>query len=126
MIGENPLRASEIELVDEFSPKRTPPVTKTFKQLVDRAASNIMQAQAAQKHYAAKRRREVGYEVGDKRDKPRPHDMLEPEGWDPIQGDPQAPEAAEYEAEHLLDNRGEGENEEFLVKWKGFPESAAT
>ncbi|CDJ52824.1 hypothetical protein, conserved [Eimeria brunetti] len=60
-----------------------------------------------------------------RRDKPRPQDMLEPEGWDPIQGEPQASEA-EYEVEHLLDNRGEGRNEEFLVKWKGFPEGAAT
>ncbi|CDJ49131.1 hypothetical protein EBH_0082110 [Eimeria brunetti] len=59
------------------------------------------------------------------RDKPRPQGMLEPECWDPIQEDRQAPDA-EYEVEHLLGNRGEGRSEEFRVKWKGSPERAAT
>ncbi|CDJ52772.1 Gag-pol polyprotein, related [Eimeria brunetti] len=55
---------AEIELVDEFSPTKTPPLTKIFKQLVDRAASDILPTQAAQKQYADKHRREVEYEVG--------------------------------------------------------------
>ena len=32
----------------------------------------------------------------------------------------------EWEVEHLLDRRGSGPNEEFLVKWRGFPKEEAT
>ncbi|KAL8443311.1 hypothetical protein Emed_006916 [Eimeria media] len=66
MIGENPLRASDLDVVDVFEPTVTPPMTKLFQQLVDRAASHILQAQAQQKHYADQRRKDVEFEVGDR------------------------------------------------------------
>ena len=180
MIGENPLRAADLDIVDELSPTISPPMTKLFQQLVDRAAAHILEAQAAQQYYANKHRRDVQFRVGDKvwlstrymqprgtakfqprfigpfpviarigkaayrlrlppsmtqhpvfhvsllqKDKPRPQDMGEAEGWDPLveQGNGEDPV---YEVEHILDSRGKGDKEEFLVKWKGFPESAAS
>lgn len=177
MIGENPLRAVDLELEQELQPTSSPPMTKIFCQLVDRAAVHIREAQAAQKFYADKNRREEEFEVGDfvwvstrymqprgcakfqpkfvgpfkvlkrvgkvayrlalppsmkqhpvfhvallLRDKPRPNHMGEQECWDPIAGS----ECDEYEVEYLLDRRGTGPDEEFLVKWRGFPAEQAT
>ncbi|KAL8440666.1 hypothetical protein Emed_007669 [Eimeria media] len=92
MIGENPLRASDLDVVEIFEPTITPPMTKLFQRLVDRAASHILQAQAR---------------------------------WSPAQ-EPQADEDPVYEVEHILDSRGSGADEEFLVQWKGYPAEQAT
>ena len=56
------------------------------------------------------------------KDRPRDEEMLPNENWEALNQRP----ADEYEVEHILDSRGAGESEEFLVKWKGFPESSAT
>ena len=180
MIGENPLRASDLDVVDELQPTISPPMTKLFQQLVDRAAAHILLAQARQKHYADRGRREVQFAVGDRvwvstkfmqpqgaakfqprfigpfpvvarigdvayrlqlpdsmqqhpvfhvsllqRDKPRPAEMLQPEGWQPVQV-AEPGEDDSYEVEHILDVRGEAPNEEYLVQWKGYPAEAAT
>lgn len=180
MIGENPLRACDLDVIDDLQPTVSPPMTKLFQQLVDRAAAHILMAQARQKHYADQGRREVQFEVGDKvwvstkfmqpqgaakfqprfigpfpivarigevayrlelpasmqqhpvfhvsllqRDKPRPPDMLQAEGWEPVQS-AEVGEDAVYEVEHILDVRGEPPDEEYLVQWKGFPAEAAT
>ena len=50
------------------------------------------------------------------KDRPRDADMLPNETWEAI-NQQQEPE---YEVEYLLDSRGSGEDEEFLVKWHGF------
>ncbi|KAL8441365.1 hypothetical protein Emag_007238 [Eimeria magna] len=180
MIGENPLRASDLDFVDNFDAAISPPMTKLFQQLVDRAAANILRAQAQQEHYADAHRQDVSFEVGDlvwvstkfmqprgtrklqpqfvgpfkvlkrvgkvayllnlppsmqvhpvfhvsllQRDKPRPPHMLQPPGWRPV-----VPAAEDedpvFEVDRLLDSRGSGVNEEFLVKWKGFPAEQAT
>ncbi|KAL8447561.1 hypothetical protein Emed_004349 [Eimeria media] len=175
MTGENPLRASDLDVVDNFDPTVFPPMTKLFQQLVDGAAANIPQAQAQQKHHADAHRKDVSFDVGDlvwvptkymqprgapkpqpqiigpfkvlkrvgmvayhldlppsmrvhpvfhvsllQRDKPRPSHMLQPHGWRPV-GEAQEDEDPEFEVEHLLNSRGSGETEEFLVKWKGYP-----
>ncbi|CDJ50932.1 OSJNBa0061C08.12 protein, related [Eimeria brunetti] len=112
MISENPLRASEIELVGEFSPTWTPPMTKIFKQPVDRATFNIPQA-SKQGKSIMRTSTEEKWEGQDS-----------PTGYAGARRLRSASEA-EDEVEHLLDNKGEGKNEEFLVKWKGFSESAA-
>ncbi|KAL8441254.1 hypothetical protein Emag_007330 [Eimeria magna] len=65
MTGENPLRASDLDVVDDFDAAISPPMTKLFQQLVDRAAANILRAQAQQKHYADAHRQDVSFEVGD-------------------------------------------------------------
>ena len=180
MIGENPLRACDLDVVETLEPTITPPMTKLFQQLVDRAAAHIRQAQLVQQHYANEHRREIQFQAGDKvwvstkymqprgsskfqarfigpftiiskvgkvayklelppsmqihpvfhvsllqRDKPRPAEMMQTPGWEPVEiGAPD--EDPEFEVEHLLDSRGSGKNEEFLVKWKGFPEESAT
>ena len=59
MIGENPLRAIDLDLNDTLEPTITPPMTKIFQQLVDRAAVHILQAQALQKHYADQKGRKL-------------------------------------------------------------------
>ncbi|KAL8444269.1 hypothetical protein Emed_006312 [Eimeria media] len=180
MIGENPLRAADLDVVDVFEPTVTPPMTKLFQQLVDRAASHILQAQAQQKHYADRRRKDVEFEVGDKvwvstrfmqprgaakfhppftgpfpiterigkaayrlelppsmqvhpvfhvallqRDKPRPPHMMQPQRWRPVEEPPDDSDPV-YEVEHILDSRGSGPGEEFLVQWKGYPAEQAT
>ena len=56
------------------------------------------------------------------KDRPRDIEMLPNEAWEPVSLQPEP----EYEVEYILDSRGAGEEEEFLVKWKGFPESSAT
>ena len=180
MIGENPLRAADLDIVEELSPIISPPMTKLFQQLVDRAAAHIIEAQAEQQFYANKHRRDVQFRVGDKvwistrymqprgtakfqpryigpypiiakigkaayrlklppsmtqhpvfhvsllrKDKSRPMEMGEAEGWEPL-ADQANGEDPVYEVENILDSRGKGPTEEFLVKWKGFPESAAS
>ena len=177
MIGENPLRAIDLDLNEALEPTVTPPMTKIFQQLVDRAAVHILQAQALQKHYADQKRKEAEFQEGEQvwvstrfmpprgsskfqprfigpfkivkrigkvayqldlppsmqqhpvfhvsllqKDKPRAAEMLPNENWEAV-NQQQEPE---YEVEYLLDSRGSGEDEEFLVKWRGFPESSAT
>ena len=56
------------------------------------------------------------------KDKPRDAEMLPNENWEAVNLQPEP----EYEVEYILDNRGAGKEEEFLVKWKGIPESSAT
>ncbi|KAL8441499.1 hypothetical protein Emag_007115 [Eimeria magna] len=180
MIGENPLRAADLDVVENFEPTISSPMTKLFQQLVDRAAANILQAQARQKHFADTGRQEATFAVGDQvwvatkfmqargvqklqpqfigpfkvlkrvgkvaykldlppsmmmhpvfhvfllqKDKPRPPHMMEPTGWQPV-GGAAKDEDPVIEVEHLLDSRGSGKEEEFLVKWKGFPVEQAT
>ncbi|KAL8438917.1 hypothetical protein Efla_001503 [Eimeria flavescens] len=51
-IGENPLRASDLGIVDAYEPTLTPPMTKLFQRLVEHAAADIIHAQAQQQFYA--------------------------------------------------------------------------
>lgn len=180
MIGENPLRASDLDLVDELEPTTTPPMTKLFQQLVDRAAAHIAIAQAQQQHYANNKRRHVEFKVGDEvwvstrfmqprgvakfqqrfigpfkvlarvgkvayrlalppsmlqhpvfhvsllqQHIARPSHMRQVEGWDPVVAAAEG-EDATYEVEHILDVRGEGPQQEYLVQWKGYPKEAAS
>ena len=177
MIGENPLRAVDLDLNETLEPTVTPPMTKIFQQLVDRAAVHILQAQALQKYYADQKRKEVEFQEGElvwvstrfmpprgspkfqprfigpfkiikrigkvayqlalpasmqqhpvfhvsllQKDRPRDADMLPNENWEAVNLQPEP----EYEVEYILDSRGAGKEEEFLVKWRGFPESSAT
>ncbi|KAL8449407.1 hypothetical protein Emag_003588 [Eimeria magna] len=125
MIGENPLRASDLDVVDEFEPTISLPMTKLFQQLVDRAASHLLRAQAQQKLYADKHRKDIEFQVGDQRDRPRPSHMLQPAGCKPAEEDDNSSDPV-YEVEHILDSRGSGRDKEFLVKWKGYPDDQAT
>ena len=64
-VGENPLRATRLEVAEVLPPASTPPATKIFQQLVDRAAAHIMEAPATQNHYVDKNGREEEFEPGD-------------------------------------------------------------
>ncbi|KAL8424931.1 hypothetical protein Efla_006694 [Eimeria flavescens] len=59
----------------EQEPTLTPPMTKLFQRLVDRAAANIVQAQAQQQIYVNQHRQPAEFA-----DKPRPREMLPPQG----------------------------------------------
>ncbi|CDJ62084.1 hypothetical protein ENH_00003850 [Eimeria necatrix] len=61
MIGEIPLTAAVLDIVGALAPTLTPPMTKLFRQLCDRARSHILQAKWRQKYYADARRRAVEY-----------------------------------------------------------------
>ena len=65
MNGENPLTASDLDVVDELEPTISPPMTKLFQQLVDRAAAQLLLAQARYKYYADLKRRDVTFQAGD-------------------------------------------------------------
>lgn len=65
MVGENPITASNIDVIGALSPTLTPPMTKIFRQLCDRAQSHIQRAKWRQKTFADSRRREESFEVGD-------------------------------------------------------------
>ncbi|CDI73708.1 hypothetical protein EPH_0027900 [Eimeria praecox] len=65
MIGENPLTAADLDIVGALAPTLTPPMTKLFRQLCDRAQGRTLKAKWRQKYYADTRRRDVEYKVGD-------------------------------------------------------------
>ncbi|CDJ70533.1 hypothetical protein, conserved [Eimeria necatrix] len=66
MTGENPLTAADLDIVGALAPTLTPPMTKLFQQLCDRAQSHIQKAKWQQKYYEDTKRRAVEYAVGDK------------------------------------------------------------
>lgn len=66
MIGENPMCAGDLHAVDVLEPTVTPLKTKLFQQLVERASGHILLAQAQQKQYRDKKRREFDLNPGDK------------------------------------------------------------
>lgn len=78
MIGENPLRAEDLGVVDVLEPTLTPPMTKLFQQLVDRASAHILTAHAQQKHYADNRRRELEFNQGN--EVWLPYRFMQPQG----------------------------------------------
>ena len=59
------------------------------------------------------------------RHKPRDISMGQEDGFRPIEEN-EEDGTARYEVEHLLDVRGEGPNQQYLVKWKGYPPEQAT
>ena len=65
MIADNPVRAGDLGAVDTLEPTVTPPMTKLFQQLVRRASTYILWAQAQQEHYADKKRGEVKFKQKD-------------------------------------------------------------
>ena len=179
MIGENPVRTQDLDVIDSFPSLPAPQMTKAFRLLVDRAAVHLEQAKAQQKAYADQARRQLEFNEGDLvwvstrymalsgnrkfqqryigpypvlqrigkvayklelppsmtvhpvfhvsllvPHKPRPADMSTPPDWEPVEE--QDGELPTYEVEHILDQKGEGQEARYLVKWKGFPDSAAT
>lgn len=189
MIGENPLRAQDLDVVDQLPCTFSPPMTKAFRQLVDRARAHIEHAQFVQKQNADAGRRPLEFRPGDRvwvstrympprgcskfqqkyigpftvlqrigkcayklqlplsmqqhpvfhvsllsPDQPRPPHM-EPMSdvvpWEPVTQEKEIAtktsyQIPEYEVEHILDERGEGANLQYLVKWKGYPDHDAT
>ncbi|CDJ56293.1 Retrotransposon nucleocapsid protein, related [Eimeria maxima] len=66
MIGENPLTAADLDIVGTLPPTLSPPMTKLFQRLCERAQAHILQAKWRQKYYADSRRRPMEYKVGDR------------------------------------------------------------
>ncbi|CDJ58884.1 hypothetical protein EMWEY_00053950 [Eimeria maxima] len=64
MIGENPVTAADLDIIRALPPTLTPPITKLFRQLCDRARSHILRAKWRQKYYADSKRRAMEYKVG--------------------------------------------------------------
>ncbi|KAL8276028.1 hypothetical protein Esti_000144 [Eimeria stiedai] len=50
MLGENPLRPQDLHLVDVFPPTPTPPMTRAFRLLLDRASAHLEQAKLLPTH----------------------------------------------------------------------------
>ena len=65
MIGENPVRSQDLDVVESFPPLPAPQMTKAFRLLVDRAAAHLEQAKSQQKAYADKARRPLEFAPGD-------------------------------------------------------------
>ncbi|CDJ62605.1 Similar to Transposon MAGGYgagandpolgenehomologues, related [Eimeria necatrix] len=66
IIGENPLTSANLDIVGALAPTLTPPMTELFRQLCDRAQSQIQKAKWQQKYYADTKRQAMEYAVGDK------------------------------------------------------------
>ncbi|CDI85179.1 Similar to Transposon MAGGYgagandpolgenehomologues, related [Eimeria praecox] len=126
MIGEKPLTAVDLDVIGALSPTLTPPMTKLFRQLCDRAQRHILQAKCQQKHYADTRRRVVEYALVP--DSPRAPAQEPQEAvveWPPTR-DAAGNPTDQYEVDYIMDQRGSGDEACYLVKWRGFPEDQAT
>lgn len=66
MIGENPTRSQDLDVVETFPPMVSPMMTKAFRLLVDRAAAHLQHAKNLQKAYADDSRRPLEFATGDK------------------------------------------------------------
>ena len=65
MIGENPVRSQDLDVVETFPPMPAPQMTKAFRLLVERAAAHLEHAKNLQKAYADKSRRPLEFAAGD-------------------------------------------------------------
>ncbi|CDJ52036.1 Similar to Transposon MAGGYgagandpolgenehomologues, related [Eimeria brunetti] len=61
MIAEKSLTVADLDIVGTLAPTLTPPMTKLFRQLCDRAQSHILKAKWRHKYYADAHRRAVEY-----------------------------------------------------------------
>ncbi|CDJ36341.1 Polyprotein, related [Eimeria mitis] len=109
MIGQNPITAADLDVVGNLAPTLTPPMTKIFQQLCDRAQRHILKAKWQQKQYADAHRRDVRYTPGDKLVPDRPRDPLMQAkeaavGWLPVQG-PDGVPTDSYEVDYILNQR---------------------
>ncbi|KAL8271640.1 hypothetical protein Esti_004445 [Eimeria stiedai] len=120
MLGENPIRPQDLDLIDVFPPTPTPPMTKAFRILVDQASAPLEQAKRNQKAFADASRRPLEFSERDL----VPQDMASPAEWEPISKVSDG--LPIYEVQSILDQQGEGDAARYLVKWKGFPDSEAT
>ena len=59
LFGENPLPAGDLDAADVLEPTVTPPMTKLFQQLVDRASAHTLLAQAQQNHSGDNKRSRI-------------------------------------------------------------------
>ena len=66
MIGQNPVTAAYIDILGKLKPTLTPPMTKLFRSLCDRAQAHLLRAQWSQKFYYDAKHRDVDFAVGDK------------------------------------------------------------
>ncbi|CDJ35022.1 uncharacterized protein EMH_0023410 [Eimeria mitis] len=130
MICQNPVTAADLNVVGNLAPTLTPPMTKLFQQLCDRAQSHIIKEKWQQKRYAEAHRRDAQYNPGDRLvpDRSRDPQMKSKEaavGWLPVTG-PDGTPTDIYEVDYNLDQRGSDEDIQYLVKWRGAPEDRAT
>ena len=65
MIGQNPVTAADIDIIGSLTPTVTPPMTKLFRRLCDRAQAHILRAKWFQKSYYDSKHRDVEFQVGD-------------------------------------------------------------
>ncbi|KAL8439258.1 hypothetical protein Efla_005735 [Eimeria flavescens] len=103
MISGDPLRASDLHIVDAYDLTLTPAMSKLLQRLVKRAAATIINAQAQQQSYPREPAAPAESALRH-RDKPRPMETLPPQGWEPAED---ASEGAERrcEVERILDSR---------------------
>ncbi|KAL8426924.1 hypothetical protein Efla_006008 [Eimeria flavescens] len=134
MIRENPLRASDLDFVDAYEPTLTPPTTKLFQRLVDRAYANIIHAQA-QQHFTlinADSQQNLKWEtVSSFPCRPSPKGQAKAHGRcyaARLGTSRKASKRTEppHEVEHILDWRTRNGAEEYLMKWKGYLDEDAT
>ena len=56
MIGQSPITTADIDIMGGLAPTLTPPMTKLFRQLCDRAQSHILRVKWQQKVYTDTKR----------------------------------------------------------------------
>ncbi|CDJ70406.1 hypothetical protein, conserved [Eimeria necatrix] len=128
MVGENALTAANLDIVGALAPTLTPPMTKLFRQLCDKAQSHIQKAKLEQSYYADTKRRAVEYAVATSSPPPPPSRLGSPgsryrlAAYPPCTGNL----IEEYEVDYIMDQRGSGADAQYLVKWSGTPEDQAT
>ncbi|KAL8431114.1 hypothetical protein Efla_004635 [Eimeria flavescens] len=128
MIGEHPFRESDLDIVGAYEPTLTPPMAKLFQRVFDRAAANIIHAQAQQQFSVNQHRQPAEFlfsmAASSKTTSPGPwrcnrrkvgNQQEALKGTEPL-----------YEVEHSFDWRTMDETEEYLMKWKGCPGDGAT
>ena len=64
MVAENSIHPQDLHLVDCFPPTVTPPATKAFPALVDRAAPHLEQAKFQKQAFVDAFRRDLEFSVG--------------------------------------------------------------
>ncbi|CDI85976.1 hypothetical protein EPH_0065680 [Eimeria praecox] len=150
MIGQHPITAADLDVVGNLAPTLTPPMTKRFQQLCDRARGHILRAKWQQKLQADAHRRDDQYTPGDlvwisSRHLPPLNQCSKFESrfrgpfsiidrmtskeaavcWLPLT-DPEGRPTDLYEVHYILAQRGLGPSTQYPVKWLSVPEERAT
>ncbi|KAL8439260.1 hypothetical protein Efla_005737 [Eimeria flavescens] len=135
MNGKNPLRASDLDIVDAYEPTLTTPMAKLFQGLVDRAAASIIYPQVQEQIYANQHTEPADFAVGGRLwgfpslSHPKPQAQAHGDATAARLGTNRGGfrcSEVRYEVEYILNLRTRNGLEEYSEKWKGQPHEDAT